>query len=1115
MNSEARAASRRLLSASALMAAGTLVSRLFGFVRTALIAFTLGNATRQVDMFTLANTVPNSLYILIAGGALNAVLVPQLVRAIRNDDDGGEAYTNRMITVTLSVIGVITILITLAAPAVMWLWSGAAWKDPSLAANYQSMVMLAYFCLPQIFFYCAYVVIGQVLNAHDRFGPYMWAPIANNVVSIIVLGIYLAVWGTSTGDAPFTTGQELLLGLGSTLGIAVQALVLLPVLRQTGFHFRPRWDLRGSGLGHTFSLAKWTIAFVVVTQLALIVVNKLATNATAGGSGAGLTVYNNAFLLWMVPHSLITVSLATAMLPSASRMAADGNLPAVARESVRTMKLVVTALLPMAIGFMVLAVPISQLLFGNGAGAADAQYVGWTLTALAVGLVPFTLHYICTRTFYALEDTRTPFLVQCVIAVVNIGAALALVVPWNRPTLVAPGLALAYSIAYFVGFTLIALLLRRRLPGLQAKGLLRHLVRLTVATAPAALAAWGTHRGLQVLGDSFLLRLLALAGAGLAAVVIFIVMARLLHIDEVTDVLGMLRRRGRSAPPSDGADEEDTLTSRTPEQELEVGHPDAATWIIPAITEPHTDDVDTIVPRYGGETAPPADPEGFTESTTPVVAGDVLGRRYELGEVQATHGTLMTWVAFDLVLSRSVLVHLLPVDDPRAPAMLGAARTAAVTTDSRVLRVFDVVAGGPRDEVSYVVTEHSTGQSLETLLGHGVFGAREAGWVVREVAEAVSSMHSQGVHHQRISPRSVLVTDTGNVKLVGFSLDHIVEPTAANADAVQLDVEDLGRILYAMVAHRWPDEDAHGLRAAPEEHGHPVAPRRVRAGVPPALDTICQQILGDPDRTGLRPISTATGVARALTTILGTTDASRTLEHRIRYPQEPDTVHPVIDARRQADAEPTRTHHEPPPEPKRRWLLVLVGLVIVVLIASLFAVALRGQFSTTGDAPTTTPTASAGPVRIVKGVDFDPEADQGNGEENPADVPKAFDGDPQTGWRTLEYYGNRKMGGLKPGVGVIVEFAEPVEVTTVRLHLLRSGSDLSLRVPADPQADEPPMTSQRDWHQVGAMKKADEQVDITVDEPTTTRFLLIYFTALPSSGENAYRGGINEIEVNP
>jgi putative peptidoglycan lipid II flippase len=242
--------SARLISASAVMAAGTAVSRVMGFFRLMLLVFLFGNGTRQAEMVTIANTVPNSMYILLAGGVLNTVLVPQIVRAIRGDKDRGEAYTNRIMTAGLLVLTLITVLLTLAVPVIIRLYTAEGWKSPELSGHYSSMTVLAYYTMPQVFFYGVYVLAGQVLNARDRFGPMMWAPIANNLVSIGVLLLFWSVFDRTDTGAAFTDAQELLLGLGSTLGIAVQAAVLVPFLRGAGYRSgrwvsfwstRPRW----------------------------------------------------------------------------------------------------------------------------------------------------------------------------------------------------------------------------------------------------------------------------------------------------------------------------------------------------------------------------------------------------------------------------------------------------------------------------------------------------------------------------------------------------------------------------------------------------------------------------------------------------------------------------------------------------------------------------------------------------------------------------------------------------------------------------------------------------------------------------------------------------------
>ena len=292
--------SASILSSSGVMAAGTLLSRLTGFLRAGLLAAAIG-VSLQAEVFNVANTIPNSLYILVAGGVFNTVLVPQLVRAIKNDADGGDAYANRIITLGALVLAGVTAVLVLTAPLILRVVvDGSFFTDPALAPQRESLIDFARWCLPQIFFYGMFVLLGQILNARGRFGPMMWAPIANNLIAIAVIVTYLLAYADEPPAGGYTATQEVMLGLGSTLGIIVQALILLPYLRATGFSIRPRFDFAGTGLGHTLRLGMWTVGFVIVNQLAFYVMVHRATSGAAevvnGATAAsGFTVYSNAF----------------------------------------------------------------------------------------------------------------------------------------------------------------------------------------------------------------------------------------------------------------------------------------------------------------------------------------------------------------------------------------------------------------------------------------------------------------------------------------------------------------------------------------------------------------------------------------------------------------------------------------------------------------------------------------------------------------------------------------------------------------------------------------------------------------------------------------------------
>ena len=538
---------QRVLANSAVMAAGTVVSRMSGFVRSALLAAALG-AWLHADLFTIANTIPNMLYILLAGGVFNAVLVPQLVRTMRNDPDGGDAYLSRIVTLAGLFLAVVTVLLVVAAPWVMDLFLSSSYDDPALAEERQSIIDFARLCLPQVFFYGMFVLVGQVLNARGRFGPMMWAPIANNVISVGVLVVYLFVFGPARGDeafGAFTTGQELLLGLGATLGIAAQFVVLVPYLRAAGVHYRPRFDFRGTGLGHTLRLGVWTVLFVVVNQVAYTFVVRLASGGTASSEdGTGYTIYSSTFLIMMVPHSIVTVSLATAILPGLSARAAEHDRTAMARSLSETLRTALAVVVPFALLLPVIALDLSHVVWGYGAAAGNFDVYAPSLALFGVGLVFFTVHYLMLRGFYALELTRTVFWIQCAVAGTNIVAALLLVRAATAAQ-TSPALVLAYSASYLVGSVISYAVLRRLLGGLRTPTLVRFVVRLAIAAGVATAAAAGAAYLLGLAHDDpgWILAAARVLLVGTVDAAVLIAMARMLGLREITTVVETLTRR--------------------------------------------------------------------------------------------------------------------------------------------------------------------------------------------------------------------------------------------------------------------------------------------------------------------------------------------------------------------------------------------------------------------------------------------------------------------------------------------------------------------------------------------------------------------------------------------
>ncbi|MFJ7778868.1 murein biosynthesis integral membrane protein MurJ [Streptomyces yangpuensis] len=530
-----------VLRSGALMAAGSIVSRATGFIRSAVVVAALGTGLLG-DGYAVANTVPNIIYILLVGGALNAVFVPELVRAAKEHADGGAAYTDRLLTACTAALVALTATAVIAAPLIVSAYTGYS------GAQADTTVALARYCLPQILFYGLFTLLGQVLNSRGRFGAMMWTPVLNNIVIIAVFGLFLYLsHDAATG---LTAAETRLLGLGTTAGIVVQALALIPSLRAARFRWRPRFDWRGSGLGRPLRNAGWTVLLVLTNQFAYWVVTRLSTttgqHAVDAGlaGGAGYTAYSNAYQLWIVPQGIITVSLVTALMPRMSSAAADGDLGAVRRDVSYALRSSAALVVPAAALFAALAPWVMGSVFGYGrTGAADIEVMAGMLAAFAPGLVAFSAQYVLSRGFYALSDTRTPFFLNLVIVTLNAALSAAAYLLLS-PRWAVTGMAAASSVAFLAGAAATGYALSRRLgprPGSRterrATAVRTHL-RLLTACVPAAAAAYAAARATERFGD------FAAVGAGTAALALVVVLlARPLRLAEITDLLDSLRRK--------------------------------------------------------------------------------------------------------------------------------------------------------------------------------------------------------------------------------------------------------------------------------------------------------------------------------------------------------------------------------------------------------------------------------------------------------------------------------------------------------------------------------------------------------------------------------------------
>ena len=536
--------------ASALLASGTIVSRLLGFVSAIVLARAIGTKGAGADTFAIANQLPNNIYAIIAGGLLSAVLVPQIVKAGMHDD-GGQRFINRLVTLGLAVFVLAAVAATVAAPWLVALYSQQSSDGSSgLAPDETALaIAFAYWCLPQVLFYAIYSLLGEVLNARKIFGPFTWTPVLNNLVAIAGMVVFIAAFGGDPAHVDAWTPSMIALLAGSaTLGIAVQGLGLFWFWRRAGLSYRPDFHWRGVGLGATGKAASWVFGMIVVTQLAGIVQSNVASIA-AGDDDASVSILRYSWLIFMLPHSIAAVSIATAYFTRMSTHPHEGNLAGVRTDFSASMRTIGLIMVFSAVGLIVLAYPFSAVFADSFADAQDMAYV---LIAYLTGLVPFSILFLIQRTFYSLNNTRTPFFLQVFQSVLFVLGALV-VSTWDREW-IAVGIAAVTAIAGSAQALAAAVLLRRRLVRIDATHILRSYATFVIAAVPAAAVGFGllvalggtTQGGFAVASIPSAIVSMALIGTAMALVYVGVLVA--LRNQELGEIIRPIVRRVRRRP---------------------------------------------------------------------------------------------------------------------------------------------------------------------------------------------------------------------------------------------------------------------------------------------------------------------------------------------------------------------------------------------------------------------------------------------------------------------------------------------------------------------------------------------------------------------------------------
>lgn len=523
-----------LIRSSSFMGLGTIISRATGLIRNLLLVAALGTGLLG-DAFNVANTTPNIIYNLLIGGALSAVFVPLIVQSFRQED-GGSAYISRLLSLIASALLFITIAAMLLAPLLISLYA------PTFSGRSRDVTLaFALYCLPQILFYGLYGILGQVANAKEKFGPMMWAPIANNLLVIALFSYFISVTDEISLET-ISDSQIALLGLGSTVGIALQALILIPTLKKSGLKLSFRRDWRGVGLDKAMRLASWAFIFVLISQIGFLITVNLATRAAVLAQeqgidyGVGYTPYANAYLVMLLPHSIVTISIVTALLPGLSKLAFDKKLSEVRDQLSKALRLTAILTIPASLFFFFFAEEIASAIF-FGISEQSAEYIGRVLAAMSLGLIPLSINLVLIRGLNAFENTKYQVISNLVINLVALTISI-----WAFLNLdvvdITVGLGAALAISYWVGIVCTYYLLRRYSGPLNITSLFLFHSKVALIALVSCLAISSLLSRLDLEGNLFSLLIVLLSTFAL-----YLAIGRVLKVSEISQVLKVLLRR--------------------------------------------------------------------------------------------------------------------------------------------------------------------------------------------------------------------------------------------------------------------------------------------------------------------------------------------------------------------------------------------------------------------------------------------------------------------------------------------------------------------------------------------------------------------------------------------
>ncbi|WP_448851886.1 murein biosynthesis integral membrane protein MurJ [Corynebacterium sp. 335C] len=1039
------------------MAVATLISRITGFLRNVLIGATLGPAVASA--FNTANTLPNLITEIVLGAVLTSLVVPVLVRAEKEDPDRGEAFIRRLLTMSLTLLGVITVLAIICAP----LLTRIQLNDEG-RVNVPLATAFAFLLLPQIIFYGIFSLFMAVLNTKGVFRPGAWAPVANNVIAIATLLLYWTVPGRIHEDAAgtLTDPHILLVGLGTTLGVVVQALIMLPPLLKAGINLKPMWGIddrikQFAGMGVAI------VAYVAISQLGYIVTTRIASTADA----AAPTVYQQAWLLLQVPYGIIGVTLLTAIMPRLSRNASDGDDDAVVRDLTVGTKLTMLALIPVVVFFTAFGTQIANALFAYGAfPASTADILGWTLSFSAFTLIPYALVLLHLRVFYAREEAWTPTFIIFGITVVKVLlSSLSPLVASSREVVVVL-LGAANGFGFVAGAVIGVLLLRRVLGPLGGGAVLRTcLWALGASAAGAAVAAvvdWALSRTpVMALGSvGFLVRMVVAGVAFLAVAGVVLSRSGLAEVAIVGRVLGRIPGLRRFAPaPEETPDglPEAEAASAIGESNAMAGEGFIASPVLPPM------------PSEGSR------PPRF-------VPGEIVGGgRFRLISEESARPGVRFWRARAAAGGREVgMAFIDAVAAPHVGRTVPAA-AAEIASAARTLRDADLpgVAGvlevrATRTNVT-VITEWVPGVPLESLRGAGAGPSRGA---AADAAGAVAA-DDRDARPGELDPAAVALAVSDVFEAVAAARESGAVLGLDGPDRMRVTVDGRLRLAFpAPLAGAGADDDA--VAAADLLEG-----MLGRCGHVP--DSIADQLRAA--RDGGDPAAIAEGLREAA------------------YADEDDDVRAGMSVEAEAARAATgRSRLAGAAAGGRAWGVgaLVVGLV---LVAAVVAVVLFAMLDKRTDAPVNPDSVRRGGSAVERVIESEPvvvdaaewQAPNPNpqaGADNPDQAPLAVDGDPATAWSTSAYLAPfaPPPAGFKSGVGLMLQLDDEADVAAATVTGA-PGTVVEIRA-----ADGPASVDPAALPLLGTGTLGEGPTDIALDGRRTA-WVLVWVTGLPQSGQ--------------